>query len=207
MASALVTERTVLDELEPRWRKLGYTLLREPSPEQLPAFLQGFRPDAIAIGPKPALVIEVLQARNASSEAKVRQLRSLFDAQQDWRLEVVYISPEGDPLRAVTSAEIRSTLRKARDLAEHEPRASLLLGWSALEAIGRLLEPSFASRSLAARSLVDLLVANGHVPQSEGAKLRGLGDLRNGLAHGQLDISPTPYDVRHLVTLAERLIV
>jgi hypothetical protein len=43
MVSALVNERTALDQLGPRWRRLGYTLVREPWPDQLPDFLRGFR--------------------------------------------------------------------------------------------------------------------------------------------------------------------
>ena len=206
MISAPLSERAVLDELEPRWRKLGYTLVREPSRDQLPAFLRGFRPDAIAIGATPSLVIEVLQTRGGSAETKVRQLRSLFKGHEDWRLEVVYVSPNGAPLQAVTSEDIRAALRQVRLLTKREPRAGLLMAWATLEAIGRVLEPNLASRSLSPRSLVDLLISNGHLPQSESAKLRRLADTRNALAHGQINKSPSPADVHHLIEVGEGLL-
>jgi hypothetical protein len=206
MVSTLLSERAALDEMEPRWRKLGYTLVRGPSPDQLPAFLRGFQPDAIAIGATPSLVIEVLQPRRESAVTKVKQLQSLFRGHKDWRLEVVYVSSDGAPLQAVTSQNIREALRQARLLAESEPRAGLLMAWATLEAIGRILEPNLASRSLSPRSLVDLLISNGHLPQSKSAKLRRLGDTRNALAHGQINRSPSPVDVRYLIKLGEGLV-
>lgn len=206
MVAAPLNERSVLDELEPRWRSRGYTLVREPSASQLPSFLRGFRPDAIAIGATPSLVIEVLQTRGKPADTKVRQLQSLFTGHDDWRLEVVYLVPDGAPLQTVALQDIRSALRQSRLLMESEPRAALLMAWATLEAIGRVLEPDLASRSLAPRSLVDLLIANGHLQQSESAHLRTLADTRNMLAHGQIDVSPAPADVRHLIELEEGLI-
>jgi len=206
MISASTRERAVLDELEPSWRKRGYTIIREPSAEQLPDFLKGFRPDAIAIGATPRLVIEVVQPRSGAAETRVRQLQNLFKGDRDWRLEVVYISQDGTPLQAVSSEDIQNTLRKVHLMANSEPRAGLLMAWATLEAIGRILEPDLASRGLSPRSLVDLLISNGHLPQSENARLRKLGDIRNTLAHGQINTTPAPDDIEYLVTLAENLI-
>jgi hypothetical protein len=206
MISASLGERAVLDELEPSWRKRGYTLIRQPSQDQLPGFLKGFRPDAIAVGAKPGLVIEVVQTQSGSSETKIRQLRGLFKDNSDWRLEVVYLSQDGVPLKTVTSDDIQETLEKVRLVAESEPRAALLMSWATLEAIARKLEPELASRSLSPRSLVDVLVSNGHLPQSETAKLRRLGDARNALAHGQINNSPKSADIQYLIDLAEELV-
>jgi hypothetical protein len=181
-------------------------LIREPSPEQLPAFLKGFRPDAIAIGATPRLVIEIVQAQGGATETKVRQLQSLFQDDTDWQLEVVYVSQDGVPLKAVTVEDIGDALRQVRAMAAREPRAALLLAWATLEAIGRILEPELASRGLSPRSLVELLVSNGHLPQAETTKLRRLGDARNALAHGQINSLPTAPDIAYLVTIAEKLI-
>jgi len=50
MVSATLSERAALDSVESRWTKQGYRVIREPSPDQLPPFLRGLKPDAIAIG-------------------------------------------------------------------------------------------------------------------------------------------------------------
>ena len=206
MLDALHKESAALNALEPRWRKLGYTLVREPSPEQLPPFLKGFRPDAIAIGADPQLVIEVLSKRGGPAATRVKQLQSLFAGHTDWRLELVYLGADDPAIAAVSADDIRKALERLRPLVEREPGAALLMAWATLEAAGRFLEPGLASRGLSPRSLVDLLVSNGHVLQPEGAELRRLGDQRNALAHGQINAAPTAAEVRGLMDLIDGLI-
>lgn len=206
MISVAHIESAALDELEPRWRQQGYTLVRAPSAEQLPGFLRDFRPDAIAIGVKPSLAIEVLRSRGRSADTKVRQLQSLFKGRDDWRLEVVYVSPDGAPLQSVTRSEIESVLHQVRLLVQREPRAALLLAWAALEAVARTLQPELASRSLSPSSLTDLLISHGHLPQTESGKLRRLGEIRNLLAHGQINEEPSVEDVCYLIDRAESLL-
>jgi hypothetical protein len=206
MVSAVLDERAVLDNLESRWKKQGYRLIREPSAKDLPGFLRGFQPDAIAIGVNPNLVIEVFQGRSASAETKLKQLQDLFVGQSDWRLEVIYVAPDGAPLDAVAPQDIRAALVEARQLVEVAPRAALMVAWAGLEAVGRRLEPALASRSLSTGSLVDLLISTGRLPQEDGALLRTLGKTRNAVAHGQLNLTPSAADVRRLVDLSERLV-
>ena len=206
MISASAVERTAIDALEPGWRRRGYTVVREPSPDQLPDFLKGLRPDAIAIGATPSLMIEVLPSRTEAGERKIGRLESLFAGRDDWRLEVIYASSSGLPLSSVNRANIRSALNEAQVLAKREPRAGLLIAWATLEAIGRYLEPHLANRSLSSASLIDVLISNGHVEQSSGAELRRLGAMRNMIAHGQIDTSPRPDNVMYLVELGEKLV-
>jgi hypothetical protein len=205
MMSASLIERTALDALESGWRRRGYTLVREPSAEQLPEFLRGVRPDAIAIGAAPSLAIEVFRRRSPGADDRVERLRDLFADHPDWRLEVVYATPHGAPLKAVNPGDIRAALAEARRLAGGEPRGALLLAWASLEAIGRRLETELGSRSLAAGALIDLLVSNGHVDQVDGEHLRRLAVARDALAHGQLDLTPAGEDVVWLIQLATAL--
>ncbi len=206
MNSALLRERSALDAFEPLWRKKGYTLIREPSQDELPGFLKGLQPDAIAVGVKPSLAIEVVGGQGAAAQEKVRRLRAAFEGQDDWRLEVVYVGPDGAPLAPASRTEALAALRRAKALADSEPAAAFLMGWATLEAIARILEPELALRSLAALTVVDLLVAYGHVTQEEGLKLRTLALARNRVAHGQIDAAPARDEIRDLCQLGEKLI-
>lgn len=206
MASALPSQRVVLDEIEPILHKRGYTLVREPSPDQLPSVLRGYRPDAIAVGAKPSLVIEILPTRDRSGTAKAQQIGSLLSGQDDWRLEVIYAPRRAVALATVPPDGIRATLRQAGTMAEHEPRAALLLAWAALEAIARTLEPELAAHPLPAGMLIDLLISNGHVPQDDVTALAELAEMRNAVAHGQIDATPAPAGIRYLLELGESLL-
>jgi hypothetical protein len=205
MGFAAVNELEALDRLEPRWRDRGYTLVREPSQEQLPDFLKGFHPDAIAIGQKPSLVIEVVRKRGNGTESKIQKLHELFEGGLDWRLEVVYLSQDEDILAEVGHSKIADAIDQARLVCETNPGAGLLWAWATLEAITRKLEPELAARQLTGSSMVDVLVSNGHVSQFDGKKLWDLGRKRNLLAHGQVDSGPKAGDVGFLLALMEKL--
>ena len=205
MGHAALIERSALDAMESRWQSLGYTLVRQPSAEQVPAFLRGFLPDAIATGQKPGLVIEVIDPRTRSIRTKLSQLRSLFSGQDDWRLEVVYAPSDATEVDPAPSKDIDSALLEAARLARHEPRSALLLAWACLEAIARSLHPELTSQGLSSSSLLDLLISNGDLTQASGDELKTLARMRNALAHGQLDMLPQPTQVLHLVDLARSL--
>jgi|GEM_PF-2395961 len=205
MLSAALREEDLLAAFEPRWRRQGYTLVRDPRPEQLPAFLRGLRLDAVAVGASPALAIEIVKPRDRSSSAKLRQLQTLFEGRDDWRLEVVYLSPEQTPVEIVTPSEIEAGLRTAADLAKIDRRGGFLVGWAALEAAARSLAPALAEHGLSPGSLADLLVSQGLAEQAEGASIRELGALRDRLVHGQLTLVPSDAEVGRLLDLAARL--
>jgi hypothetical protein len=206
VTSASIRERYALDIFEPIWRRKGYTVVREPSPQQLPNFLQGFRPDAIATGAAPSLVIEVAAGQGAAKENRLLRLKSALDGQKDWRLEIVYVGSEGAPIKPASLAATEAALKRARTLAAEDPEAALLLAWAAVEAVGRLLEPSLTEFSLGALAVVDLLVGYGHLSQEDGVALRGRALQRNRVAHGELGIAPPMADVLALVDIAERLV-
>jgi hypothetical protein len=206
VTSASIRERYALDVFEPIWRRKGYTVVREPSPQQLPNFLQGLAPDAIATGADPSLVIEVAAGQGVARGTRLQRLRSALDGQKDWRLEIVYVGSEGAPIRPASLQATDAALKRARALAAEDPEAALLLGWAAVEAVGRVLEPALTEFSLGALALVDLLVGYGHLSQEDGVALRALAMQRNRVAHGELEVAPPIEDVEALVEIAERLV-
>jgi hypothetical protein len=201
-----MAERTALDALEPIWSRQGYTLVRAPAREQVPEFLGGYQPDAIATGKQPGLIIEVVGAQANSAKQRVSQLRRLFDGHPDWKLEVVYSPVDAAEVDAVPPATIEDSLEAAEQIAATEPRAALMLAWAAMEAAGRSLHPGLAGRDLSATALVGLLIAQGDVDQESHGELTRLGRLRNRIAHGQLNLEPTDDDVRGLVALTRNLL-
>ncbi len=206
MTTASIRDRYALDMFEPIWRRKGYTLVREPSPQQLPGFLKGFRPDAIATGAEPSLVIEVASGQGLAKANRVLRLKSALDGQKGWKLEVVYVGSEGAPIKPASLEATEAALERARALAAHEPDAALLLAWAAIEAVGRRLEPGLTEFSLGALAVVDLLVGYGHLSQEDGVALRELALKRNALAHGELESAPSVDDITALTAIGEKLL-
>lgn len=210
MLPSETSEATALDLYASRLAAQGYRVLRDPDERDMPAFLEGFRPDAVALArpPKANLVVEVVHKGHQQRDAvgRVRRLRALLAGHDDWRLEILYAGVIERELPSTTPEAVQAALSAARRLSATEPRAALLLAWSALEAATRPLEPKSASRPLRAGSLVELLAAEGHILPSEADRLRELSDLRNRLAHGDLSADVTADEIREVANFAEQLL-
>ena len=201
--SAYEAEAIALDRLAPQLEAEGYRVIRQPAAGDLPDFLAGRRPDAIAVGKKPCLVIEVLRKEGSIALKKVRDLRVLLKGQEDWDLKVYYFSSMEPLLEPVSDAATCDAVAAARSVVETEPRAALLFAWSILEATTRVRTNAADPRPLNPNSLVNLLVGEGYVDQDTGAELFRMAKVRSQVAHGQIDIAPRAEDVRFLLAVAE----
>jgi hypothetical protein len=203
-----VLEREALDNVERRLTGQGYTLVREPSRGDLPPFLGGFRPDAIATGKSPSLIVEVI-ARGPSGEAeaaKVKQLKDLVAGHPGWKVEVVYTAPSL-PVPSVASPEaIRQRFREIRRLADSDRPAALIMGWSLLEAVARALLPDRATRGLTPATTVELLASLGYIVQSEADKLGEAGRARNLIVHGDVSVKVTSLQLESVLEIVDVLI-
>lgn len=200
------SEHAALDKMARVWEAQGYKVIREPNVEVRPKFLGSYTPDAIAIGPNTSLVIEVVNPSQRSVETRIRQLQRLLANEKGWKLEVVYLNSDQTTLSRASNEDIDNTLKVVEKLADIDHRAAFLLGWATLEAVTRATSPDIATKGLSPRSLIDLLVSQGHIKQSDGNKLRDLGNIRNQIVHGQLDLKPTSADIFSLVNFTKSIL-
>lgn len=200
------SERAALDQMARLWETQGYKVIVEPNGKDRPEFLGSYVPDAIAIGPNTNLVIEVVNPSQRSVETRIRQIRGLLADKEGWKLEVVYSNSDQTTLSRASEIEIDEALTVIKKLADIDQRAAFLLGWATLEAVARTTNPDIATKGLSPRSLIDLLVSHGHLDQSQGNALRHFADMRNQIAHGQLNLRPTTEDIFHLVSLTKSIL-
>ncbi|MCJ2133317.1 hypothetical protein MKK69_04435 [Methylobacterium sp. J-026] len=188
--SATERERRVLDLITSRLKAEGYDVFTQPARGLLPAFMRDYQPDAIALGRPRNIAIEVARDDTAA-RPKAAALSERFAQSPDWELRIVY-APEGSddrPVPGVTRDEIPAALARVETLlAADHPEAALLLGWSVLEAIGRLLLPGAVSRPQPAGQLLERMALEGVVTPDEADRLRQLANLRNQIAHGALRV-------------------
>ena len=187
-------EREAVDALERRLSGQGYTLQREPEGEKLPPFLGAFRPDAIATGKMPNLLIEVITQRGSGEveTTKVRQHQQLLEGHPDWKLENLYTT-SSSPLPGLASiGAIHRRFDEVEVLARSDRPAALVVAWSLLEAIARSVVPERAVRGLLPATTVELLTSLGYVVQSEAYGLRAAAQARNLIVHGDVDQDVSP---------------
>lgn len=203
--SAREAENTALERIAPLLRAEGYEVIAEPAAGELPPFLADRRPDAIAVGKRPSLLVEVFRTEGNKEAGRISELRSLVRDRDDWELRVFYFSTLEPVLSPVPNATASAAIQAARNISATEPRAALLFAWSILEAAAREKIETAGSRPLNPNSLVNLLASEGYIDQEQASELFRLSELRSRMAHGQIDCAATTEDVSDLLSIAERI--
>ncbi len=198
----------MLETLLPQLEAEGFEVFVHPSGAMLPIFLDTYRPDAIALKRDRKVAIEVTSPTTASRK-KVEYLSKLFSEHADWELRIVYAPPRtSDEIIPVASAEV---IEEHLARIEHAfevmgPASAVLTAWAVFEAAARSLIPIDLERPQTPARLLETLASNGYVTPDEAVMLRLLGQIRNGIAHGRLDIMPTREQVEGLIDVTRTLL-
>ena len=200
--SAEVSEAAVIEGLLPQLRAEGYDVFIDPRPPLVPAFLGTYRPDVIALRKDRNLAIEIeLRGR---PRAQLHDIAALFEGRSDWQFRIITATPANlpDSLSKQSSSEIGLKLDEVDRLIEGGYfAASFLLSWAVLEALGRsILEEKFRRPQTPGR-LVEVLASEGVLTPSEADTVRPLVDIRNRLAHGELDVGASEKDARAIQSI------
>jgi hypothetical protein len=187
MTDLATQERAVLDLLRDTYEQQGMTFITYPLADMVPAFLGGYRPDAIAASPNGGVVIEVVAGSN--SNRKLKDIATKFAGHPEWTLRIVRAD---DPaVRYSTSLnddQISSALAEAERAARQGLwRSALLIGWASLESVARARLASVvadASRPLQPLTVVSSLEQFGFITNERAEALRKAARVRNLIAHG-----------------------
>ncbi|MBN3880198.1 MULTISPECIES: hypothetical protein [unclassified Nostoc] len=208
-------ERERLLKLAEEYREKGYEVFFHPNPEDLPGFLNNYRPDMIVRRGEENVVIEVKSrsSLNSSSNQYLGNLAQAVEKHPGWRFELVMTNPEDTTysLKAEASLqehEIESQLQAARQLTTQHPELALLYCWSLVEATLRLIaqKEELSLQRFDPRYLVKELATEGVISKSEYQLLMNALPLRNSIAHGFKTTQVTQNTVFELIELTEQLL-
>lgn len=204
-------ERDVLESLRPQYEQQGFTFKIAPDRASLPEFLGNYVPDAIAQKGDRNIAIEVKRVQSRPTQAKIQEIRRLFDGHPDWQFTVVYAGP--GPLESVTvpSASpnaIRTRLHEVRHLSEAGyPEAALVMAWSLLEAALQAVSERSEGKPRTPGTVVQTLAMNGYISPETERKVRELIQLRNRIVHGDVMAQPTAANVELVLQAVEDTLV
>lgn len=206
--------RRVLNMIRAKYEGDGYAFFERPARNLLPPFMKGYVPDAIALGPKKNIAIEmVLRGRDEADENGLPSISQRFDGQQDWQLVAIYAAEqeldEFTPELA-TDDVIARQIDEAVSLsvAGHE-RAAFLLAWATLEAIAVSARSALGeSRSTRRpRQVLDTLESLGKLSFEQTTKLRELVNVRNAVVHGDYGRQVQKSDVDEVISASRAALV
>ena len=139
------------------------------------------------------------------SDKSLRAISERFRGQPLWEFRVVYGGEvEDQPIATPTLELIRVQLEEAETpLAQNHPRAALVLGWAAVEAIARIPSADFpASGSRTMRQAIERLEHLGRLRFREAQELRRLIPLRTKVVHGDFQTPVTTAEVEPVLKAA-----
>ncbi len=211
-----MSEQDQLEAISADYIAKGYAVTIDPLPADRPPFLRRFRPDALAIKRDDHVVLEVKTHASLRSDAGLRSLASVIEAEPGWRLEVVVVRgalrkpPEGGAPSLSAIGRDADLIEAAHLMLEHglvEP--AFVSAWVAFEASFRLaLEREKVDTSrMRPEGVVKTLWSSGWFVDSDERKyLESLWAARNQLVHGFASArTPTKEDTQFVMRLADRL--
>jgi hypothetical protein len=196
MADAL-TEMAVLEQIRATLEAEGYIVTVQPRGLDVPGFLSGINPDAIAKSGNRNLLIEVM-SRSSDSQAKVNKFRNAVAGQPGWTFLPVWTSGQTVPakLEPPSAADIRKIFGQIDALRSSGFLVPAFLAqWSLFEAIGRRHMPDQLSRYQTPKTLIEKIASMGMLNNQQASKLRKLIRLRNQAVHGRLDLEIPEQDI------------
>jgi REase_AHJR-like len=201
--TATTTEARVLGLLRRRYENEGFTFIEHPAAVDLPAFMEGYRPDALALGDNKSIAIEVSLRRDATTGKKLRTLSERFKGRPHWEFHIVYGDElEIEPVPASTTEQIAEYISEAENLlAGNHARAAFVIGWATIEALARATNQDFATAG-SVRQAVNSLEHLGRVRFQDAQKLRSLLALRDKVVHGDFSTPVTAAEVEPVLKAA-----
>lgn len=179
-------------DLAREYRRSGYTVVVEPEPADLPAFLWGFRPDMIARNGAESVVFEVKSRKDLAGSKDLADLAARVNTQPNWRFELVVTNPRPSrtsPQGVLDPPDIENRLSTAQILSRQNgsgSEAALMLAWSSFEAAMRLAaaRERIDVDNLNERDMVKHLSTLGVLDRDDYAVLESAATARNSIAHG-----------------------
>ena len=193
METTASLEKLRAKSLADRYRRKGYEVIEEPSPDQMPDFLAGYHPTMILRKGEESIVVEVKARESLIGYPKLGDLADLLRSKPGWRLDLALVATgdridiQRDSCLVTREDVLRIVEESERLLADGFAEAAFLRCWTAADAIVRIIleeegeEPPGNVPSSAALSQI---MWEGLIHREDYERLRDILRYRNTYAHG-----------------------
>ncbi len=200
-----------------RYRSLGFKVVVQPGPEDLPPFAKDFKIDLVATKDDgSALVLAKGSPSELEADPEVARYAEITNNQPGWRFDVFILGP--DPQAKVEKREAKEPpeeeIQRYLDGVQQMLQAgfvaqSLVAAWAALEAAMRRRLRSGGEEAgwgTSPRTMLNELYSGGILTTTVLRELEALFQLRNVIVHGFSPPAVEPRAVQFLVDTARRLL-
>jgi uncharacterized protein YutE (UPF0331/DUF86 family) len=197
------------------YRRQGYEVIEEPSPEQLPDFLSSYHPDLLIRKGDKAKIVEVKSRSSLAKAPQIRDLARLLHNKTNWSFELVFVGEESpfgaleEEARPFKNEDILRGIETAEKLVDSGfAEAALMSAWSTAEATVRLLieAEGLALERFDPPYILMQAATNGVISKEDYQFLTKMMKRRNALAHGFKTVDFDPALARELISTTKRLL-
>lgn len=187
--STVDVHKARLEEVIPQYEAEGYRVCVHPDERQLPAFLEGYRPDAIAERDGSSVVIHVASRADLKGDEQLPAIVRTINEQSGWRLDLVTVGDQETldysdlPSTKALQSKSRSVVLLREEGYEEE---AFLVCWTLAEALLRhlALQNDVDLDDLHPGDVVKRLYMYGVIEESMMDELIDAVRVRNRLVHG-----------------------
>ena len=208
--TARESERQRVQKVGQVYRDKGYDVLIEPQGDQLPDFLQAFRPDLIVHKGDEHIVVEVRTRGQVSDFPQVNELAKVVRNEVGWKFQLFLLGPENsffvNGASLFTVEEIRLKIKEVAFFVENgHLEAAFLMGWSLVEAILRVLavKEGMEGETATPDYLLKQMTFEGIIARETYHDLKRAQKTRNAIAHGFKSSQLTVETVQELIDLID----
>ncbi|MEZ4734644.1 MAG: hypothetical protein R3E79_46730 [Caldilineaceae bacterium] len=208
-------EQRRLAELARDYRNQGYTVITEPTKEQLPAFLASFQPDMLAYNTQENVVFLVRSQSTLTASPELAGIAKTVEGQPGWRFDLVVTNtrPKAGFATAtdqlLNRTQVMTRLQESDELSTQEHgEAAFLLAWSAAEAVLRTVagREKVAPVRSSSEAVAKNLYAHGLLDREQYETLREGLNVRNAIVHGYQEPPAYAYVLHKLQALTRQLL-
>ena len=208
--TARESERQRVQKVGQVYRDKGYDVLIEPQGDQLPDFLQAFRPDLIVHKGDEHIVVEVRTRGQVSDFPQVNELAKVVRNEVGWKFQLFLLGPENsffvNGASLFTVEEIRLKIKEVAFFVENgHLEAAFLMGWSLVEAILRVLavKEGMEGETATPDYLLKQMTFEGIIARETYHDLKHAQKTRDAIAHGFKSSQLTAETVQELIDLID----
>ena len=205
--AAASMEQRKLRSVARQYERDGYRITVPRREEDLPSFLQGFKPDFIAESEQDRVIVEIKRSDAVRGSNELEQLAERVSREPGWRFELVAISPIEQVIapNAERMASFESRAQRVMNSGMNDAAYAYI--WTIVEELLKVLALKHGikmSKTPFARAVRDL-VSRGVISYEIMNSLEHAQVVKSKLVHSGDDAAPTSSDLKALIALADDL--
>lgn len=180
-------------EIASTFERNGYQVFIEPTTEQVPIDLGGYKPDLVAIKGEQGIVVEIKVSLKRLPTKKFNEISNMVSSHKGWKFALVTLDDDVSNILSLANARLPSTdeLKKRLDdvdkliMLNMLPSALVLL-WAQIESWLRIKADKNGEKLnfLQPKRLINFLYSYGELSMEQVDSLNELMQLRNKIVHG-----------------------